>query len=161
MPEPKDVKVINVVKVEGNVWDSGMFTVPGIASGSAYATGGMMGSIFVLEGLPNGGIIQTVSVSDRDAEEIAFDIMMFSGPPIVVADNAAADMVDSDDFAFVGRIAITNADFGVLNDNSVASANPQQAYRCVNHQLYCFLVTRGAPNYTASTDLRLRFFILS
>ena len=161
-PEPQEVIVINALEFEGKLHDTGMFVVPGIVQAAAYASGDAMGTEFVLN-VPNHGIIQTISVVDKDSEELQFDIVMFSkGDPDapVVNDNAAYDFHDERSVDFVGKITVTAADYITFNDNSVATLNPQQAYHTPTGQLYCRLVTRGVPNYTAATDLSLRIFII-
>lgn len=160
--EPQEVTVINSLEFEGKLHDTGVFVVPGIVQAAAYSIGDAMGTEFVLN-VPKHGIIQTISVIDKDSEELQFDIVMFSeGDPDApfVADNAAYDFHDERSIHFVGKITVTAADYITFNDNSVASLNPQQAYHTPSGQLYCRLVTRGVPNYTAATDLSLRIFII-
>lgn len=139
--------------------DTGMQIIPGIAPAVAYAAGDALGTLLVI-GVPKVGLIETVAVSDWDAETTSFHILLFNGPITSGVDNGAFDLGDADSRQYIGHITVNNADFISLADNSVAVVpNVSLMYHAPEGQLYIQLVTRGAQNYTTANDLAIRFVI--
>lgn len=136
------------------------FVVPGIGAASAYASGDAMGERFRVPVACEFGCIQTVTVVDMDKEQIPFDIVLFTRPFTATADNSAFDMADGDAFHCIGHIPVFATDYIAFNDNAMATLfNVGFLFHAPTQELYAQLVTRGAPNYTAASDLRIGFGI--
>ena len=141
--------------VGGRLFDSGWIVVPGIVAGVAYVSGDAMGTKFLIPLGCAEGLLQAVSVIDLDSEQIAFDALLFSADFTATADNAAFDLDDSQYSNFLGVWTIPGAAFVAFSDNAVATVTDYGLP--VRAPLRCQLVTRGVPNYTAATDLAVRF----
>ena len=159
------VEVVNesAIPVSGLTVTIPLFIVPGIGSGAAYASGDAMGTLFTINTGCTTGMIQTLLVIDQDKEQLAFDVVLFKELFTPTADNSAFDAVDAElRDHFVGIIPVTASDYAAFNDNAAACVrNVGLSFTAPGRKLYGQLVTRGAPNYTAATDLSLGFSILA
>ena len=139
-------------------------------TGGAYSAGDALGNEMVIDfGL--GGkvdnhsafIIQSISVVDQAKQSAATDLFFFNASVTASADNAAADFTDAQlKSNFLGHVVIAAADYGALNDNSVATVRNiglqlKPEVGGTDFKIYCYAVTRGTPTYVTTTDLQFNF----
>ena len=150
------VKIQGDVQIFGTDFHTSMLVVPGIVSGAAYAAGDAMGTKFAFKA-PEVGVLRKVACVDQDKEGIAFYILFWSSSRIDGGtDNSAFDMTDSNSEVFQGFIEVST--FAALSDNSVAmEGDLYMPFVAPDGLLTAQLVTRGAPNFTAPTDMRVAF----
>ncbi len=143
---------------------------------AAFATGDQIGALRALDNLlaPDGmgSVLTKVIVIDAAKQSAVLDVVFYYLPVTLVgAENAAADVSDADlAAAYCGHVNILAADYVILNANSAAMKacriplkNPGRtasgsAVFVPRHRLYYQLVSRGSPDYDA-TSLTLRFTV--
>ena len=149
--------------VAGGTLEIPMFVVPGIVDGAAYASGDAMGTLFELDlqGVRT-GIIHTVTVSDRDKEQLEFDIVLFKSIFKPTADNAAFAPDDYKLNEIAAILTVTASDYKAFSANAAACVkNIGCSFAAPKSKLWGQCVTRGAPNYTAADDLWIGLSILA
>lgn len=136
---------------------------------AAYATGDLIGGKLSLA-LPDwfatgaaGFLIQSVSVVDQAKQSVALDIVFFNADPsgTTFTENAALDIADADMAKIAGYAQVLS--YAAFNDNSFGQAqNLAIPVATVEdgQTLYAAIVSRGAPTFAATTDVKLRVGIL-
>ena len=133
---------------------------------SAYATGELIGGKLTLTnaaafGLFT-GIINNVTIIDKDKEAADLDVVFFDTNPAstTFTDQAAFDPADADLLNIICTVSVTT-DVS-FSDNGMSYANnvncPFQT--SASTIIYAAIVSRGSPTYTSSSDLLLRVGIL-
>ena len=133
---------------------------------SAYASGDSIGGAITLPNAArqgrSGGVILSLSVVDKDAEEVGVTVQFYKNAP-TATDNAAFDPTDAqlaDDY--IGEVALTS--YTSLSDNSVASErNIGLAFESESEDaqdIYAVIISNGTPTYTAASDIVLIVNIL-
>lgn len=157
-------KVTNPIVAGGKTGMVDWIVVPGIGPGVAYVADDTMGTQFRVPLGTTSGIIQTVLIGDMDKERLGFEILFFREPITQIADNAPFQPSDVDRTKFAGHITVLAGDYAGVSgfaDNAFATLrNVGFAFVAPAGWLIAQLVTRGAPNYTAATDLSLAFIVL-
>lgn len=133
---------------------------------AAYADGDVVGSVTEL---PNavrnaggGALLKSLVVTDAADQKAALDVYFFRQAPAttVGADNAAFALADSDLPVLLGRIRVAAADYLTAGGNAEATLKNidllLQAYPKTT-SVYVLVVSRGAPTYAATTNLKLNF----
>ena len=142
------------------------------AEAAAYATGDLIGGavIELVGAVPGdagqagsqGGIIQSVIITDLAAQTANIDVVFFDANPTNTAflDNSAFDVHDTDLRDVIGVVAIT--DWKSFSTNSIGQAmNVVLPFTLDSGStLYAALISRGAPTFASTTDLSLRVGIL-
>lgn len=130
------------------VYSTPYIDIPGIGTGSAYASGDAFGGKFKI-GLPNSGIIETAIMLDLDDEGIQTELWLFREDFTATTDNAAFAVSDHDLSLLEAVIGITQ--FANAANNQVGINNGLGLpYQAPHKQLWCQCVTRGAPNIAAN-----------
>lgn len=132
---------------------------------AAYAAGDLIGgklSITVPPWAAGGGagfLIQSVAVVDQAKQSAALDVLFFNEDPSATTftENAPLDVADGDMGKIVGFASLSV--YTALNDNSFGLIG-NLALPCVlaagGSTLYAAIVSRGAPTFAATTDVKLR-----
>ena len=129
----------------------------GVGTG-AHATGDALGAKQSVR-LAEHCVLMGVVAQDRDKEDVDFDIVMFTADIAGTADDAAFDPTDDELQTCLGSVTVTG--YKDFNDNAIATVSsiglPLWLPAGV---LYFQCVTRGAPTYTAATDVRVAFHVV-
>ncbi len=140
---------------------------------AAYATGELIGLGGVLKfptAVPGdegqtasqSGIIQSVIITDLGKQSANLDLLFFDANPsnTTFTDQAAFDVDDADLINLIGVASVT--DWKAFSDNSMGQElNLAMPFTLdAGATLYAALVSRGAPNYVAATDLTIRVGII-
>jgi predicted nuclease of predicted toxin-antitoxin system len=144
---------------------------PTISSGSAYASGDVIGGSSASQALSNAarisggsGIIQSITVLDKtQAQRAAMDIMFFDRSVTAAADNAAVATSDADMAYCLGVIPIGpyNTAWPGTPLNSISTlVNVGLPFVLNGTDLHVVIVCRGTPTYGSTSDLIFSFTIL-
>lgn len=147
------------VMVANRVAASPYVAIPGIGTGSAYASGDAFGAKFTFD-VPKSGVIEAAVLLDLDDEGIETELWLFDRDFDATADNAAFDPSDIDLLKLVAVISLTN--FANAASNQVAINNGLNLpYTAAAGKLYCQCVTRGTPNIAANNIPLVQLRIIS
>ena len=137
---------------------------------SAYASGDLVGTkmefgsaVLGDDGIKlQGGMIQSVIVTDLGKQSSSLDIVFFDADPsnTTFTDNAALDVDDADLVNVIGVVPIT--DWHAFSDNSAGQALNLAIPFVVDEgaTLYAAIVSRGTPTYVSASDLTVRVGVL-
>ena len=126
----------------------------------AYADGDLMGGKLTLTDLLGStftGVIETIVLRDLAKQSLVCDVVFFNSNPTntTFTDQAAFDVHDTDIDKIAGVVNLATASYRAFNDSSIVCAfNVGLHIVADSDDVYCCLVTRGAPTYGAS-DLKL------
>jgi hypothetical protein len=141
----------------------GVFVTPMIDLGvetGIYASGDALGEKNSIR-VPEHGLITSLVVTDRDSENVEFNVVLYSADIAGTTDNAAFAPTDAENNTCVGIITVSGSDYKAFSTNSVASVNSLAlGYWAPASVLYFQCVVRATPTYTAATDLSIRFGIV-
>jgi hypothetical protein len=141
------------------LWTTDNTTVPGI-NNVQYGTGDAFGTKIALTGLPEHGIIKTISLTDLADQDAAFDLILFDADITSGTNNSAYDMADADASKILGHIAIVAGNYSSFADNSMATQNGIDiAYILDGGAMTIQCVARGTPTYAAAGDVVFRLTI--
>lgn len=132
---------------------------PTISAAGIYAAKDAIGGIMTFANATrtsgSGGILESVTIVDKDQEMAAMDLVLFSATIAgTVTDNAAFDPTDADMLNCVGWVPILTGDYADFNDNALAVRSGLGiAYTCAATSLFGALVARGTPTYTGTSDI--------
>jgi len=137
-------------------------------STSVYTAGDAVGGKRTITGAlrtSNGsGILESITILDRANQKAAMELFIFDADPsaATITDNSAF-VFSTDDLKVLAHITIAATDYITIDSKAVATlkglgitlkgANG-------NTSLFAALVTTGAPDYVATTDLQLIYGIL-
>lgn len=135
----------------------------------AYSTGDQIGGIntianAVVRNFKTGTLIDVVII-DKDGQNAAIDVYLFSASPTLVStDNAAFSISDSEAAAkLLGFVSVAATDYSSTAQNSIASpAAPKPIViqpSAESTSIYAVLVSRGTPTYTSTSALTLKLGI--
>lgn len=154
---------------------SNLISITPTLTTSAYTADDQMGSAMELAGALDDssgtGAVLSVVVIDKDQEAPAFDILFFGDKPTVASsDNAALNITDAEMASkYLGTVSIESADYETLSANNTASKkavglllkaiksggdNPNGT------SVWVVLQAKGAPTFTAATDLTIKIGIV-
>lgn len=132
---------------------------PTISASSIYAAKDAIGGIMTFASAARtsggGGVLESVTIIDKDQELSPIDLVLFSATVAGTAtDNSPFDPSDADLANFIGAIPILAGDYADFTDNSAATrAGIGLAYACAATSLFGVLVARSTPTYTATSDI--------
>lgn len=99
------------------------------------------------------GYITGVTLIDNDKENVEYDLVLFDRTFTATADADTFAPSDADLANSIGTITVTAADYKSFSANAVATVECRRPYVALGTSLFGQLVVRGAPTYTAATDL--------
>jgi hypothetical protein len=135
-------------------------------STSEYAAGDAIGGKMTLSNATThrgnfGGMLQTVTIIDKDKEGATIDIFFFDTDFTATADNSAFDPSDADLLNCVGVVQVGPLDWYNCNDNAVACVrNIGLSFTSTSEHLYAQAVIRTVETFTAVGDLTFKFTFL-
>lgn len=129
-------------------------TITAGAYSAKDAVGGMMTFANAVRASGGHGVINSVTIVDKDSENAQLELWLFNADPSGVADNAPMDFADSDMAKLVGVIPISTADYYTLLDNGAACVRGALLqFDCAVTSLFGQLKCVGTPTYTSTSDL--------
>jgi hypothetical protein len=145
-----------------------LYTTPTIAidqtptiTAGAYVAGDAVGGLLTFANAARSqhtGVVTTVVVSDLAAQGVDLELVLFGATFTATADNAPFDPSDADLLNRVGVIPIDN--HFAFNDNGISQRrNVGLWFQSQSENLYGQLVTRGAPTYASTSDLRVTLVV--
>lgn len=123
----------------------------------AYAAGDLVGAKLTLaEAYPieaKEPYLHSITVQDLDKQNVELDFVFFDSDPsgTTFTNNSALDVADADLPKILGFATITASDYCDFADSSVGSiGNIGLACKPTVNTLYCAIVSRGTPTYSAN-----------
>lgn len=143
-----------VVKNGGGKSISVTPTITAGAYSAKDAVGGMMTFANAARVSGGHGVINSLTIVDKDDEKAQLELWVFNADPSGVADNAPMDFADADMAKLVGIIPISTADYYSLLDNGAACIRGVLLqFDCAATSLFAQLKCVGTPTYTGTSDL--------
>lgn len=128
---------------------------------AAYAAGDALGGRARFDNLPEHGTIMSVLIIDRADQGVAMDVVLFRDTFTATADNAPFDPADADLQNWVGTIVVVAGDWANWNTSQGATQdNIGLPYWAPAGTLYFQCVSRGAPTFAATDDVRVALGIV-
>lgn len=135
---------------------------PTISASPDYSSGDLIGTLMTFAAASDNarlGSIESVLLTDLAAQNAAIDVIFFDSNPdaTTFTDNAALDIADADLTRICAIVKLAAADYSAFADNSAVQVGAQGRKFALNGSeiLYACLVSRGAPNYASTSDLKL------
>ena len=133
---------------------------------TTYTAKDLCGTKFSLTGLVaykgGGGILQTINISDLNAQSAAGTLIFFVQNPTntTFTNNSALDIHDSD-LPYAFQVAVAATDYVALADNSLATIKPNVAFKLNDTSvLYGCFMCSGTPTYTTAANLKISAFTI-
>lgn len=148
-----------VFDVAGQTFTTEFQRIPGITAGAAHAAQDALGKLFIFDGVPERGWIQSGRLFDPDDDNIAIDIIVHNADFGATADDAAYDVSDEDNESIIDIV-----EFGVFVDLVISryafGRARGQLYHAPQGKFYCQAITRGASNIAAGKSPMIELSIL-
>ena len=139
------------------------------ADTSAYADGDLIGGKLSFSSAvrfsAGSALLQNAVLVDQAKQSANIDLVLFDADPTgtTFTDQAAFDVADADMDKIIAVIRFgTYGDWITFNDNGIAQYTPPGGVPIkltTGTTLYGALVSRGAPTFAASTDLKARLVL--
>lgn len=127
---------------------------------AAYATGDLLAGLmtFNVANAGGGGVIKSAAIVDLHSQNAAVELWLFTSTlaASTLTLNSAATLADADLATIIpgGVIAFATTHYFSLANNSVASREDVAIpFTADSGNIYGILVSRGAPDYLAATDV--------
>jgi hypothetical protein len=143
-------------------------------SDPAYSAGDQVGVLLTFSHAVDaaGGcaIVESLQALDKDKQNAALTLLLFSRAPTVVADNAAENLSDADMANCLGKINIATGDWESRANGSVATLkniglvvknDDDKSGTSLQQHIYGVLVATGTPDWTAAANLVLKLGVRS
>lgn len=133
---------------------------PTITAG-AYAAGDAVGGLLTFANAARSqhtGVVATVVVSDLAAQGVNLDLVLFGAVFTPTADNAPFSPSDADLLNCIGVVPIT-AHYAFATNGISEARNVGLWFESQSETIYGQLVTRGAPTYASTSDLRVTIVV--
>jgi hypothetical protein len=136
---------------------------------SAYSANDIVGGLmtFSVASPSNGGILNSVKITDADNEGAAFDLYIFNDVPTTIANGDAAQLLIADLDKLVTKIEVAAADYEAVNSlkfaiKNEASEGANAVYKADSKgNLYMYAVCTGTPTFAAATNLKFTLTVLT
>lgn len=149
----------STIAVTGKLFSTPYTEIPGIGTGSVYASGDAFGTKFTFD-VPKTGVIETAIILDMDDEGKTVELWLFRRDFTVTTDNDAFAVTDVDLRALEVVISITN--YANANVNQVGINNGLSLiYTAPEGLLYGQCVTRDTHNIAAGNIPYIALRLLS
>ena len=123
----------------------------------AYGAGDLVGTKLTLSNAypveSKEPYLHSITVQDLDSQAAELDFVFFDSDPsgTTFTNNSALDVADADLPKLIGFVTITASDYCSFADSSVGTVgNLGIACKPAINTLYCAIVSRGTPTYTAN-----------
>jgi hypothetical protein len=124
---------------------------------STYAAGDLVGAKLTLSNAypveSKEPFLHSITVQDLDKQNAELDFVFFDSDPsgTTFTDDAALDIADADLPKVIGFATLTASDYCDFADSSVGTVgNLGIACKPAINTLYCAIVARGTPTYSAN-----------
>lgn len=100
--------------------------------------------------------LESVMVSDLNAQNVAYVLVLFKSVPTNIVDNATFDIIDADLSNIIALISLPTANRTAFTDNSVTLVDQLDLPLASNESdldIWGFLYTTGTPTYAATSDI--------
>lgn len=126
---------------------------PSVTAG-AYSANDVVGGLLTFKGL-RGGTLQSVTITDKAAQNVDYLLVLFDDTPTGISDNATFAIADADLPKIIRRIDLTAAsERQAFTDNAIyALPGLDIPLRAQCAALSAFLITLGAPAYVSTSDI--------
>ena len=139
---------------------------PTITAASAYTTGDAVGGLLTfsdaaLKGYGS-GVVQTITIVDKDSEEDTLHLHLFNQTFTASTDHDVFSPSDADLENYIGRAVVRGGSFLTFEDNSAGSTfNVGLYFNLVagGTDLFGQLVVAGTPTYTGTSDLIVKITV--
>jgi len=139
---------------------------PTVTAG-AYTAGDAVGGLLTFANAAlaagRGGYIVKVVITDDAGQSVPYELHLFDQTFTAMADNGTWTPSDADMLNWEGYvdIAATDQAAGTANSGAAKSTGLRCPfpYYCVGTSLFGQLVTRGAPTYAATDDIRIKLYV--
>lgn len=131
---------------------------PGIGTGVAYASGDCIGTKFQLKlpGVNAGGILNSIVVTDKNAQNVTIRFHFFEGEPGgTYTDNAAIAVTANDIHKHIGYADVNS--YVSLDSKSIGFAPDVNNVQSTKTTVWVVPEARGAGTFTNGDALRFRF----
>lgn len=132
---------------------------PTITAG-AYSAGEAVGGKLTFEGMPEDGLIKSVTIVDLSEQGVELNLALFHADFTGVSDNAAFDISAADAARLIGNVNIPTTaykDLGGLKVATVGSVDLgfklTETSTTKRGRIFAQLSTLGTPTYTAVDDI--------
>lgn len=150
---------------------------PTITSGSAYASGNIVGGLLTFSGLTNagqGGVLETVILRDKAGNSVNYDFFLFDAAPTTQTDKTAAAFTSADLLKCIGTVPLAgivlgaSATQGIITVSGLGLGFALQpgltsggfTSGSLTPALYAYLVTRGTPIFSTTSDVSVDIITL-
>lgn len=134
---------------------------PTVTAG-AYSANDVVGGTLTFSGIPDKGVIVSVTVVDQAKQAGALQLVIFDSAPTDIADNGAYDIADADLLKIVGAVHLTDtagADKFDFSDNKIYCRQAlviPYTFGPGSTSLYAFLIALGTPTFAAASDVQVQ-----
>lgn len=142
-------------------------TIRPTISTTAYANGDNVAGLQAVTGFVNlpwkSGILQTITVVDKDKEKPKVDLVFFKSNPFnsTFTDNAAQAIADADLDKILFSITVNTADYIEFSDNAVATVGGlSRVMELEDTTLYLCIVIRQGKTFTSTSDISVTLTFL-
>lgn len=158
--------------------DVRVITVTPVVDTNQYAAGDDIGGIMTFTGLLCGptktGLVESVTITDKNNQAVEYDVVIFSANPTSststcpssgICDQQAFKPADADLAYLNPFINIQSTDRSSFSDNGMSSLSSLKSTIKSNTtgsdpgNAYVALVTRGTPTYATASDVSLRIAV--
>ncbi len=132
---------------------------PTVTASAAYAAGNAVGGLLTFANVARapglGGIVQSVILKDKAAQNVPYDLFLFDAPPTAPTDKTAVALSAADLARCIGVVPLSGAAFGAASTMGVLmAAGLGLACKLTSGTtIYGILVTRGTPTYASTSDV--------
>lgn len=136
-------------------------------TGGAYSANDVVGGELTLTGAMRksggSGVLQSITVHDKDSESAALEFYFFqSAPGAAISDNGAFAWTDTDEDLFLGMVQVFAGDY-VTRGGDVFAVVRNIGLPVVasgSADLFLYIVCTGAPTFASTSDLTFTFGFL-
>ncbi len=139
---------------------------PTITSGSAYASGNVVGGLLTFANMARvagqGGVLQGGFLKDKSGNNTPYDLFLFDAAPVTPTDKTAVALVAADLAKSIGVMSFSGAALGASSTMGVMTvAGFGMPFKLTSGTtIYGVLVTRGTPTYSGTADVSVDLMVL-
>jgi hypothetical protein len=128
-------------------------TITPTVTAGAYSANDVVGGRLEFQGF-RVGTLQSITICDNAAQNVAYRIIFFESQPTDITDNATFDIADADLVKIVYQDELATGVRQAFTDNSYHFLyNLDVPMAAVGGNVWAFLITDGTPTYAATSDV--------
>ena len=122
---------------------------PTLSVAGAYSANDVIGGRLRFQGMRK-GTIDSISVTDKAAQNVNYELVLFESIPTDITDNATFDIADADLPKIFYQQSLPTTERQAYTDNSRTTVfGVDQDIVTVNDDVWGFLYTTGTPTLTS------------